>query len=141
MNLFRVTLIALGLCGAPAMAQEQLAFNDRPEVNPLPGTGNFEVIQKGAASASRAWCDAGNYAQRYLRAGATQRIFLLSKEGPAKTKKRSLGVGFTIAPSAQLKAQETRPGDGGNYSVSIRRVGFSLTVGHAKGLCNSGRFS
>ncbi|WP_139280686.1 hypothetical protein [Shimia gijangensis] len=62
-------------------------------------------------------------------------MYILTPTGPAKTQANSFGVGFTIAPTQEILDAANRPGDGGNYSVSITKVGYNLTVSHARGFC------
>ncbi|SFL96133.1 hypothetical protein SAMN04488042_102299 [Shimia aestuarii] len=109
----------------------------RLQVNPLPGKGNFEVIEGPSTGPQRFWCEAGNYAVR-LGAGATDRMYILYPLGKARSQKNRYGVGFTINPTKEVLAQANRPGDGGNYSVSVKRVGYNLSIGHARGFCNLG---
>jgi hypothetical protein len=52
--------------------------------------------------------------------------------GPAKSDSnpRYKSVQLTYTPSAALKAQSIKSGQGGNYSLSVNRVGYNVTVGH-----------
>lgn len=141
MNKVRMLGLA-GLVGvitiSPVMAQEELydAAWFRLEVNPLPGKGNYEVIAEPGYANHHIWCWAGNYAQAYLKVPATTRIYLMTPVGPAKTKARRRGVGFTVNPSPEVKANDTRPGQGGNYSISISKVGYNLSIGHTRNFCD-----
>lgn len=104
-------------------------------VNMLPGNGNFEVIEGNGSGNQRFWCEAGKFAAGPLRARGNTRMYILHPNGRAKTQKNSYGVGFTIAPTQDILDAASRPGDGGNYSVSIKKVGYNLTVSHARGFC------
>ena len=109
----------------------------RLQVNPLPGKGNFEVIEGPSTGAQRFWCEAGNHAIR-LGAGAADRMYILYPLGKARSQKNRYGVGFTINPTKEVLDQANRPGYGGNYSVSVKRVGYNLSIGHARGFCTLG---
>ncbi|MBR9843850.1 MAG: hypothetical protein GYB25_11860 [Rhodobacteraceae bacterium] len=123
-------------CAAAAGAGADTAFPDPTwKVNPLPGQGRFEVIEGISGGDMRLWCEAGRYAQRHLGAGATERLYVEVPRAVAQTG-RGYGVGFTIAPDAALLDRATRPGDGGNHSLTFERPGFNISVGNAMGLCN-----
>lgn len=104
-------------------------------VNMLPGKGNFEVIEGMGSGNQRFWCEAAKFAVGPLRARGNTRMYILHPSGPAKTQKKSYGVGFTIAPTQSVLDASNRPGDGGNYSVSVKKVGYNLSVSHARGFC------
>ena len=104
-------------------------------VNLLPGDGNFEVIDGPGAGNQRTWCEAAKFAAGPLRAPGNTRMYILYPNGKARTQEKAYGTGFTIKPTQDILDQASRPGDGGNYSVSIKRVGFNLTVSHARGFC------
>ncbi len=104
-------------------------------VNMLPGNGNFEVIEGMGAGNQRFWCEAAKFAAGPMRVRGNTRMYILTPNGPAKTQKNSYGVGFTVAPSQEVLDAASRPGEGGNYSVSITRVGYNLSVSHARGFC------
>lgn len=110
------------------------------QVNALPGEARFEVLEGPSATAQAYWCAAGQHAQRQMAATGGTRIYLLNALGKAKTKPGVRAVGFTIAPDDTLLAKSIAPGQNGNYSVSVDRVGFTVTVIHALNFCvGSGR--
>lgn len=108
----------------------------RLEVNALPGQGNYEVITEPGYGPAEIWCWAGNYPTAYLRVPATTRVYLMQPLGPAQTRAGKKGVGFTVNPSAEVLEAANRPGDGGNYSVSVKRVGYNLSIGHTRNFCD-----
>ena len=124
------TLIALTVTATAAHAYIQW------RVNLLPGKGNFEVIDGPAGGNQRIWCEAAKFAAGPLRARGNTRMYLLHPNGPAKTQ-QGYGTGFTISPTQDILDQASRPGDGGDYSVSIKKVGYNLSVSHARGFCGS----
>ncbi len=110
------------------------------KANALPGDARFEVLEGPSATAQAYWCAAGQHAQRQMSAKGGTRIYLLNALGNAKTKPGVRAVGFTISPDDTLLAKSVAPGQNGNYSVSVDRVGFTLTVIHALNFCvGSGR--
>ncbi len=104
-------------------------------VNMLPGKGNFEVIEGPRSGNQRIWCEAAKFAAGPLRAAGNTRMYILHPNGKAKTQANAFGTGFTINPTQDILDQASRPGDGGNYSVSVKRVGYNLSVSHARGFC------
>ncbi len=129
----------LGLAGPVAAQAFGIAVGGyRLPTNPLPGNRNFEVIIEHGAGPRLIWCEAGNYATARLRSSATARLYLLNPRGPARTKARRNSVGFTLDPSPEVLEQASRPGQSNNYSVSITKVGFNLSVGHTKSFCDLG---
>lgn len=119
-------------------ASVAMAFGYIPwRVNLLPGKGNFEVIEGPGSGNQRFWCEAAKFAAGPLRAAGNVRMYLLYPNGKARTQKNAYGTSFTIAPTQEILDVASRPGDGGNYSVSIKRVGYNLSVSHARGFCGS----
>ncbi|MDU8930002.1 hypothetical protein RXV86_21665 [Alisedimentitalea sp. MJ-SS2] len=101
-------------------------------VNPV--ANGYEVIARAGSGPRQFWCAAAQYA-RAKGAGPTQRVYISKGYGPSTTQQGRRAVTYTIAPSGAL-LPGTRPGDNGNYSVSIRTPGFNLSVGHAEGFCS-----
>lgn len=104
-------------------------------VVPVSGQGAYEVTTRGGDGARALWCAAAQYAREVHGLSSTQRVYLETGYGKSQTKPGLRGVSFTTRPTAAL-ASGPRLGDAGNYSVSIRRAGFSLTVGHAENFCD-----
>lgn len=124
-----VSLIAIMLSATLASAQF------RWRINMLPGNGNFEVIEGPYSGNQRIWCEAAKFAAGPLRASGNTRMYILHPNGPAKSLPNTYGTSFTINPTQDILDQASRPGDGGNYSVSVTRVGYNLSVSHARGFC------
>ena len=119
---------------APANQIEEAAYF-RLEVNPLPGQGNYEVIAEPGYGAHHIFCWAGNYAAGQLRQKATTRVYVMNPLGPAQTRPGKKGVGFTVNPSQELLDAANGPG-AGNYSVSVKKVGYNLSMGHTRNFCD-----
>jgi hypothetical protein len=61
----------------------------------------FEVVgQNSAASGWEYWCGASEYARRELKAGWTDRIYVVRGRGRSVTTNRRSAVHFTLNPSA-----------------------------------------
>ncbi|WP_300031747.1 hypothetical protein [uncultured Roseobacter sp.] len=119
---------ALAVAAGPLAAQPYLAKN-RLVVNPLSGQ-TFEVIESRGAGATDIWCAAADYTRRAGLDGARKRLFVLSPLGPSKTQAGAKAVAYTLAPDERLL--NTAP----SYSVSVRREGENLSVGHAYKFCD-----
>ncbi|WP_299349739.1 hypothetical protein [uncultured Shimia sp.] len=128
-----LALSAALLVGSAMSASAYFAWR----VNMLPGNGNFEVIDGPRGGNQRIWCEAAKFAAGPLRARGNTRMYLLHPNGRAKSQANSFGTGFTINPTQEMLDISSRPGDGGNYSVSIKKVGYNLSVSHARGFCGS----
>lgn len=124
--------IALATLSLTAPAQAFTAINGLT-VNPVPG--GFEVTSQGRDGPRQIWCAAGQYARHSQDAGVNDRVFITQPYGLSRTRPGYRAVTFTTRPTADL-ASGPRLGDGGNYSVSIRRAGFSLTAGQAENFCS-----
>ncbi|WP_438981753.1 hypothetical protein, partial [Lentibacter sp.] len=62
------------------------------------------------------------------------RIYLARVIGPSPQYDSKNSASFTTRPDSTL-ASGPRPGDGGNYSVSLKTTGYSLRRAHAEGFC------
>lgn len=130
-----IALLTVLIClGAnAAMAQTYLAEN-RVRVSPGPG-GDFTVIDDEGIGPSEFWCAAGSYAQVRLGAGAAQRVYI--RDGRKRGSRQP--VVFTLDEVAP-EPGASFPGQGGNFALSVNRVGYNLTVSHARHLCSPRRF-
>ncbi|MCW8843291.1 MAG: hypothetical protein OQK00_07745 [Rhodobacteraceae bacterium] len=129
MRAFLLAFFGVGLTASAAQAFT--AINDL-EVNPL--QQGFEVVVKDGAGPRQIWCAAAQYARRVQGNGPTTRIYITDGYGPSATSPGRRAVAFTTQ-SASV-SNSVRPGEGGNYSVSIRKPGYTLTVAHAESFCS-----
>lgn len=110
--------IALMLSGAPGLAftaSNSLKVTDQ-------GNGTFLVAYGGRSGARAFWCAAGDYAQRVLGLGATDRIWRVSQP----PRGAGQGVIFSISPN------------GAATDTGIARLGppsASFTVSRAQQSC------
>lgn len=133
-------LAIISIAGLVTLAATSAMAQGGWQVNDLPGQGQFEVLEGPDATPGAHWCAAGQHAQRRLRATGSTRIYLMKALGQAETKKGTRAVGYTLKPDQALLDRATKPGQNGDYSVSVEKVGFGLTVIHALNFCaGSGR--
>ena len=124
------TLMIASLCAAlgavPAMAQERFGPG-RLDVSPA-GAG-FAVENDINHGARGMWCAAGQYAEATGRDAPRQRIYVaeprpmvLGARGP---------VVFTLDPAG------LSPSNAWISGLSLARAGSSMSVAHARSLCNA----
>ncbi|WP_146344482.1 hypothetical protein [Falsiphaeobacter marinintestinus] len=132
-NVKSIAAVCLSLAVfVPSAALSWRAWN-RHEVLPV-SNGVYEVVSEVGygTGATDYWCGIGDYAQRQLRAGATQRIYIWKAVGPSVNRPGRKAVQFSLsAPSGA----NTSPG----YSVSVKRVGDNMTVSMAQNYCQDQR--
>ena len=125
-------VLATALVGLIApMAQAFTAINGLDVNRTQKG---FEVVARDGAGPRQIWCAAGQYARYEQGNGPTTRIYITEGYGASLTDPGQRAVRFTTQPASSLN--EVRPGDGGNYSVSIRKAGYNLTIAHAESFCS-----
>ncbi|HBS51108.1 MAG TPA: hypothetical protein DEA05_13975 [Rhodobacteraceae bacterium] len=112
----------------PGAAAAFTAFN-RLNVNPV-DAATFEVVGKGATNGAEYWCAAGDFADRTLRAGWTDRIYIARGRGPSETTGRRSAVQFTLSPEAAgiVPAEPS-------LRLNALEVGDNMSVQAAKGYC------
>jgi len=124
------TLLAVGFAATSAYAFT--AVNGLT-VNPVPG--GFEVVSQGRDGPRQIWCAAAHYSRVVQGNSNGTRIHILKSYGPSQTHPGRRGVSFTTNPTPAL-ANGPRPGDNGNFSVSLKTIGFNLSTAHAEGFCH-----
>jgi len=97
--------------------------------------GMFEVVASGGDGPSQIWCAAGQFARQAQRVGGNDRIFIVEPYGPSRSNPGYRAVVFTTRPSSALANGPTL-GTDGDYSVSLRKIGFNLRVAHAERFCD-----
>ncbi len=127
-----VTSLALVLAASPAFAFT--AVNGLSVVDMQ--NGEFEVISSRGAGPREIWCAGAQFAHFGQGAAGNTRLYIVKGISPSATQPARKSVVFTTRPDAAL-ASGPKPGDGGNYSVSLKRTGFNLRVAHAEGFCES----
>ena len=120
-------LLAVSLA-APLSAAQAFRAKNLLYVVPL-SVDTFEVIEDHGAGAADIWCAAADYARAAGLDGSRQRMFVLEPRGPARTTADRIGVVFTTNPDDKMRDTPS------SYSVSVKRVGENLAVGHAYQFC------
>lgn len=128
-----VTSLTLLLAASPASAFT--AVNGL-NVLALPQAGQFEVISTRGAGPREIWCAGAQFAHFRQGAAGNTRLYIVKGLSTSAAQPARQSVVFTTRPNAALAAGPV-PGDGGNYSVSLRKIGFNLRVAHAEGFCDT----
>lgn len=89
----------------------------------------FEVIEDRGAGARGLWCAAADYVRAAGLDGPRKRIFVETPRGPSKTQPGRIGVVFTTNPADDIKDTPS------SYSISVKRRGENLSVGHSHNFC------
>lgn len=122
-------LILMGLL-APQQAQ---AF--RPQfpltVIQAPDSREFEVLEEHAAGPRQIWCAAAEHGRDVLRLPTATRLYIARGRGPSQLAPGRISVRFSPDP-----VEPIAPKQDSTYSVSLRDVGFSLSIGHAQSYCD-----
>ena len=118
--------ILFAVAFSPTSAKTWWAWN-RHQVHPV-GGGAFEVIGRVGSGPRQYWCAAGDFARHVLGVGETDRIFIVQGRAPAATVANRTAVTFSMQPP---------PGElpPPSYSLSMDRVGDSLTAAFARQYC------
>lgn len=127
-------LAVLAMVAAPAGATDPYTARNLLHVYPLERAGAFEVVASRGAGPSEMWCAAAEYAQARLGPDFSRRIYIARPLSQSLHEPARKGVGFTVAPTAELRTAP-RSGEAGIYSVSVSRRGFNLSTSHAINLC------
>ena len=128
--LLSIAALALAACEPGAVQSRDNAVFRASNgfiVHPL-DAGRFEVIPRGNSSSKGFFCAAGDYAQRRLGEPPAARVVLLSPVGPAINNPGGRSAKFAVAPQGAARNS--------SIFVNTRRAGESLTIGHARTLCN-----
>ncbi len=105
-------------------------------VQALPPAGQFEVISSLGAGPREIWCAGAQFAHFRQGAAGNTRLYIVKGLSQSATQPARKSVIFTTRPNAALAAGP-KPGDDGNYSVSLKKTGFNLRVAHAEGFCET----
>jgi hypothetical protein len=89
----------------------------------------FEVLESRGAGAADIWCAAADYARRAGLDGPRKRMYIDVPRGPSQTTPNGIGVGFTLNPGPEIADTPA------SYSVSVKRRGENLAIGHAYDFC------
>ena len=132
---FRPTATALAIMVLMALSLPHEAQAFRPQfplpVIQVPDSRDFEVIEEHAAGPRQIWCAAAEHGRDVLRLATATRLYIARGRGPSPLAPGRISVRFS--PD---KIEPVAPKQDGTYAVSLRDVGFSLSIGHALSYCN-----
>lgn len=97
----------------------------------VPDSDAFEVIAASGDNGRALFCAAGEYANRVLKAGASDRVVLTRPTGPSLTRDGRRAAIFRVTPPGTAPAMPTFTG------ISQRRAGTNFTVGTARFFCEA----
>jgi len=131
----RQTLLALSTVFGLTLISADTAQAFRPNF-PLtviqdPASRDFEVIEEHAAGPRQIWCAAAEHGRDVLRLPTATRLYIARGRGPSQLAPGRISVRFSPDP-----VDPVAPRLDGPYAVSLRDVGFSLSIGHAQTYCN-----
>ncbi|MGC3936448.1 hypothetical protein ACOTTU_01435 [Roseobacter sp. EG26] len=129
MKVYVPLLLSLAVA-LPSLAAQPFRAVNRLFVYPL-SADTFEVIEDRGVGARGIWCAAADYTKAAGLDGARKRMYILEPRGPSKTVQGRMGVVYTLNPDDALRNTPT------SYSVSVKRVGENLPVGHAYLFCEA----
>jgi hypothetical protein len=135
MTPFRHSLLVLSSALGLALVTADTAQAFRPNfpltVIQAPDSREFEVIEEHAAGPRQIWCAAAEHGRDVLRLPTATRLYISRGRGPTE-----LAPGRTAVRFSPDKVEPVGPKQDGRYAVSLRDVGFSLSIGHALSYCN-----
>ncbi|WP_227269789.1 hypothetical protein [Roseobacter weihaiensis] len=128
MRRFLIGLVIASM-GLPAAANVYRTVN-RLYVVPITAD-TFEVIEDRGVGARGIWCAAADYTRAAGLDGLRKRLYIVEPRGPSRTMANQIGVVFTVNPDEQMRNTPS------SYSVSVKRRGENLGVGHAYNFCET----
>lgn len=129
MHRFMIIVLCSMALALPAAAQPFRAINWL-YVIPI-SQDSFEVLDNRGSSATEIWCAAADYARAAGLDGVRKRLYIVEPLGASTTTEGAKGVVFTVNPSDAMKNTPS------SYSVSVKRPGENLAIGHAFTFCNT----
>ena len=125
-----VLACALVFSTAPDPAQAFRHNHDLTVVQ-VPGSRSFEVVQEHAAGPRQVWCAAAEHARDVLRLPTATRLYIERGRGPSPLAQGRTSIRFSPDP-----VEPVGPAQDSRYTVSLRDVGFSRSIGHAASFCD-----
>jgi hypothetical protein len=95
------------------------------------GSAEFEVVQEHAAGPRQVWCAAAEHGRDVLRLPTATRLYIARGRAPSELAGGRITVRFSPIPVAPVA-----PPQDSAYTISLRDVGFSLSIGHARSYCD-----
>ncbi|MDP5335529.1 MAG: hypothetical protein NWR54_11145 [Paracoccaceae bacterium] len=127
-----VLVLLLGGLGLvlPGPAQ---AFRAQMELTVIqvPGSSAFEVVEEYGAGPRQIWCAAAEHARDVARLPTAQRLYIARGLGVSDLAGGRKTVRFSPGPVAAEGPRQDGP-----YTITLRDVGASLSIGHALSYCD-----
>ncbi|MFU8882847.1 MAG: hypothetical protein ACNA7Q_10800 [Rhodobacterales bacterium] len=101
------------------------------DVLQVPDSRAFEVVEAHGAGPRQIWCAAAEHGRDTLRLPNATRLYIAQGRSPS-----SLAPGRTTVRFSPDPVEPVGPRQSGAYAVSLRDIGFSLSIGHALAFCN-----
>ena len=123
-------LLLAALCATLPFSAQAQTFRAESKliVVPLNAT-DFEVVETRTSGPRGYWCAAADFARSRLGAAQGTRLYIKSARGPSISAQGKRGVVYTTDAS-RLAADPNK-----GYFVSLTKVGYNLSVGHAYSFC------
>ncbi len=123
-------LILAALCAILPIAASAQAYRTESWLVAVPlNAKDFEVIEDNGEGPRGIWCAAADFAKNRLGLPTSANLYIQTGLGPSVTTPGHRSVVFTIDPE-RLSAKPNK-----GYSVSLKKVGYTLHVGHADNFC------
>jgi hypothetical protein len=125
--------LCVAICLGALAPQTAQAF--RPQfpltVIQVPDSRQFDVLEEHAAGPRQIWCAAAEHGRDVLRLPTATRLYIARGRGPTE-----LAPGRTAVRFSPDKVAPVGPKQDSRYTVSLRDVGYSLSIGHALSFCD-----
>lgn len=129
------TLALLLLCAGSGLALtgQAQAFPGQIELTVIevPGSRAFEVVEEYGAGPRQIWCAAAEHARDVARLPTAQRLYIARGLGVSDMAGGRKTVRFSPDPVAAEGPRQDGP-----YTITLRDVGASLSIGHALSYCD-----
>ncbi len=100
------------------------------QVLQVPDSRSFEVVEDHGAGPRQIWCAAAEHGRDTLRLPTATRLYIEQGRSPSSLAPGRISVRFSPEP-----VDPVGPRQSGTYAVSLRDIGYSLSIGHALAFC------
>ena len=97
----------------------------------VPGSPTFEVVEEYGAGPRQIWCAAAEHARDVARLPTAQRLYIARGLGASDLAGGRKTVRFSPSPVAAEGPRQDTP-----YTITLRDIGASLSIGHALSYCD-----
>lgn len=128
---FALLLLCVG--SGLALTGQVQAFPGQIELTVIevPGSPDFEVVEEHGAGPRQIWCAAAEHARDVARLPTAQRLYIARGLGVSDLAGGRKTVRFSPGPVAAEGPRQDGP-----YTITLRDVGASLSIGHALSYCD-----